>query len=164
MKRQEFINELRIALQGQVDQATINDNISYYETYIMQEARKGSSEEEVTERLGSPRLIAKTIIDDYRAEGGKNTRKSSYADNTTYSSQYNNYYNNSYNDNNENSGKRRTIHIESRSKVMAVTAIIALIVIVFGIIALIAGVISLLAPILIPILLILLVIRLLSRK
>lgn len=63
MTRQEFLQELRIALQGEISQAAINEHIRYYENYIIEESRKGKSEEEVIAQLGSPRLIAKTLID-----------------------------------------------------------------------------------------------------
>ena len=63
MTRQEFLQELRIALQGEVSQAAINEHIRYYENYIIEESRKGRSEEEVIAQLGNPRLIAKTLID-----------------------------------------------------------------------------------------------------
>lgn len=63
MTRQEFLQELRLALQGQLSQTAINENIRYYDNYIMEEVRKGSSEGAVVERLGNPRLIAKTLID-----------------------------------------------------------------------------------------------------
>ena len=63
MTRQEFLREWQIALQGEIDQAAVNENIRFYDNYIMEESRKGKSEEEVTAQLGSPRLIAKTLID-----------------------------------------------------------------------------------------------------
>lgn len=160
MTRQEFIDELRIALQGQVDQATINDSVSYYETYIIQESRKGRSEDEVIEGLGSPRLIAKTIIDDYQAGGAKRR----HSNQGSYNSNYNRDYSSENYTSREDEGYGRTIHLESKSKLLAITAIIAILVIVVGIIALVAGVISLLAPVLIPLLLILLAIRLFSRR
>jgi uncharacterized membrane protein len=46
-----------------VDSATINENLKYYEQYIMSEIRKGKTEEDVLAILGEPRLIAKTIIE-----------------------------------------------------------------------------------------------------
>lgn len=63
MTRKEFLHELQVALQGEIDQAAVNENIRYYDNYIMEESRKGKSEEEVTAQLGNPRLIAKTLID-----------------------------------------------------------------------------------------------------
>lgn len=63
MTRAEFLEELRLALQGNVSQVHVNENLRYYENYIIEESRKGKTEEQVIEELGSPRLIARTIID-----------------------------------------------------------------------------------------------------
>lgn len=63
MTRQEFLHELRIALQGEISQSAVNEHINYYENYIIEESRKGRSEEEVIARMGNPRLIAKTLKD-----------------------------------------------------------------------------------------------------
>ena len=63
MTKQEFLHELQTALQGEIGQTSINENIKYYDSYIMEETRKGKTEEDVIERLGNPRLIAKTLID-----------------------------------------------------------------------------------------------------
>lgn len=65
MTRNLFLTELRIALQGQISQAQVNEQLEYYEKYIIEESRKGRTEEEVLESLGSPRLIAKTVIQMY---------------------------------------------------------------------------------------------------
>lgn len=63
MTREEFLTELRLALQGNIPQAKVNENLRYYENYIIEESRKGRTEEQVICDLGNPRLIAKTIID-----------------------------------------------------------------------------------------------------
>jgi hypothetical protein len=63
MSKFEFINTLKEALEGEVAQAVIDENLSYYRHYIDEEIRKGKSETEVLQQLGDPRLIAKTIID-----------------------------------------------------------------------------------------------------
>lgn len=63
MTRQEFLEELRISLQGEINQGRINEHLHYYDTYIMEESRKGKTEQQVLEELGNPRLIAKTLID-----------------------------------------------------------------------------------------------------
>lgn len=149
MTRQEFITELRTALEGQVSQAVLQDNINYYETYIMQESRKGRTEKEVLEELGNPRLIAKTIIDSTPEEG---TRQ-----------EYHSYQEESYERTPEFSFNGRA-YSGWKAKAMKWTTIIALVGIVIGIVALVAGVISLLAPILVPLLIIILVVRILSRK
>ncbi len=78
MTKQEFLEGLQTALAGEVPSSVLNDNLRYYEEYIVTEMRKGKSEEEVMEMLGDPRLIARTIID---TTNGNNT---AYADTIDY--------------------------------------------------------------------------------
>ena len=73
MRKTEFLQELREALDGEVSVSVIQSNISYYDQYISQEAAKGRREEEVIEEIGSPRLIAKTIIDSSEGAGAVRT-------------------------------------------------------------------------------------------
>jgi hypothetical protein len=63
MNKYEFIDRLKVALEGEVSEITINENITYYSNYIDNEVNKGKSESMVLQELGDPRLIAKTIID-----------------------------------------------------------------------------------------------------
>lgn len=63
MTKQQFIQELSECLLNEVDAQEYNNSIQYYTNYIENEVRSGKTEEEVTTALGSPRLIAKTIID-----------------------------------------------------------------------------------------------------
>ena len=58
MSREEFLTELRKALQGRVSQQAVNDNLLYYEEYILTESHKGKTEAEVIAELGNPRLLA----------------------------------------------------------------------------------------------------------
>ena len=84
MTRQEFIQELELALQGQLSQAAVNDNIRYYDNYIKEEVRKGNTEQAVIERLGNPRLIAKTLIDttdQYHRAAGREYHGENYGKN-----------------------------------------------------------------------------------
>lgn len=73
MSREEFLTELRKALQGRVSQQTVNDNLRYYEDYILAESHKGKTEAEVIAELGNPRLLAKSIIDAENATTEKAT-------------------------------------------------------------------------------------------
>ena len=73
MSREEFLTELRKALQGRVSQQTVNDNLRYYEEYILTESHKGKTEAEVIAELGNPRLLAKSIIDAENATTEKTT-------------------------------------------------------------------------------------------
>ena len=88
MNKQEFIDKLRAALNGNVSPNLVIENVNYYEDYINTEIRKGRTEEEVLQSLGDPRLIARTIIEtngqdaqtDYRETGyqGADYRSTGY--------------------------------------------------------------------------------------
>ena len=78
MTREEFLKELRIALQGRISQSQVNEQLHYYENYIMEESRKGKTEEEVIAEIGNPRLVAKTLIDLYGDEMYQNNDHGMY--------------------------------------------------------------------------------------
>lgn len=63
MSKEEFLRELEEALAGDVPEAVIRDNVSYYGSYLSQEMAKGRSVEEVVDEIGEPFIIAKTIIE-----------------------------------------------------------------------------------------------------
>lgn len=63
MTQIEFVTELEQALRGNVEERIIQENVRYYNDYISEQRAAGKSEEEIFASLGSPRLIAKTIID-----------------------------------------------------------------------------------------------------
>ncbi len=63
MTKEEFLDELRSSLSGNVSANVINDNLNYYENFIDTQLRKGRGMDEILEELGSPRLLAKTITD-----------------------------------------------------------------------------------------------------
>lgn len=63
MSRTEFLQGLKSELEGRVPYSIIQENLRYYDTYIMEETAKGQTEDEVIESLGGPRLIARTIVD-----------------------------------------------------------------------------------------------------
>ncbi|MGN1172063.1 MAG: DUF1700 domain-containing protein, partial [Lachnospiraceae bacterium] len=62
MKRAEFIQTLRRSLSGKMNHQAVNEHIEYYENYFDTELAHGNTEDEILERLGDPRLIAKTIL------------------------------------------------------------------------------------------------------
>ena len=63
MRKSEFLQELKEALQGEVSGGVLQENLRYYDNYITQETAAGRREEDVIDEIGSPRLIARTIID-----------------------------------------------------------------------------------------------------
>ena len=86
MNRVEFIRQLRIALSGSVNYNIVEENVRYYEDYIDMEIRKGKSEGQVLAELGSPRLIAKTIIETNKTA---ETDNAAYDDNTAFTEEKN---------------------------------------------------------------------------
>ena len=68
MTKNEFIRELREALDGTVFPSVVEDNIRYYESYFRSQISQGKTEQEVCDELGSPRLLAKSIAE---ANGGQ---------------------------------------------------------------------------------------------
>ena len=62
MTKQEFLDELKSALAGEVPANVVMDSYSYYADYIDSEVRKGRSEESILDELGKPSLIARSII------------------------------------------------------------------------------------------------------
>lgn len=63
MSKYDFINILKVSLEGEASEKIINENTEYYSNYIDNEIAKGKKETEVLQQLGDPRLIAKTIIE-----------------------------------------------------------------------------------------------------
>ena len=61
MNKEEFLNILRQSLSGEVANQIIDQNVRYYDSYIS--AQTLQEEAEIIDRLGDPRLIAKTIIE-----------------------------------------------------------------------------------------------------
>ena len=68
MTKEQFIMELEQCLQGEVSAYELSDSLTYYRQYFEDEIRNGKSEEQVVEELGSPRLIARSIIDAHGIE------------------------------------------------------------------------------------------------
>ncbi|MFP3155875.1 DUF1700 domain-containing protein [Lachnospiraceae bacterium ZAX-1] len=81
MAKEEFLHELQVALQREIPQAQLNEQLHYYDNYIMEESRKGRSESQVIEDLGNPRLIAKTLID--TANTTKESNQTAYEEDFT---------------------------------------------------------------------------------
>ena len=63
MTKREFLEELKEVLSEQLPQNQVAEHVSYYMNYIEEQKQSGSSEEEVLNMLGDPRLIARTILD-----------------------------------------------------------------------------------------------------
>lgn len=72
MDKQEFLDKMRLYLNGKVSADTVTETVRYYEEYINNQVRLGNSMQEVMEALGDPRLIARTIVETSgRQNGGR---------------------------------------------------------------------------------------------
>ena len=152
MTKQEFLEELQAALQGELSQSRINEHLRYYDNYIAGEAAKGRSEHQVTEELGSPRLIAKTLIDTAgRSEGAYG--REAYSADTDPQKQPEKGLHADY------SEKGLELRY-GKFKLNSWYGKLLLLVIVIAIIVVVAKVVAFLLPIVVPVLLVLLVLSL----
>ena len=90
MTKEQFMMELEQSLQGEVSAYELSDSLTYYRQYFEDEIRNGKSEEDVIRELGSPRLIARSIIDAHGNEGAA-SGNSGYADSDYREGSYNNH-------------------------------------------------------------------------
>lgn len=63
MDKDEFLDRLRLSLNGRIAPETVDSTLDYYDEYISSEMQEGKTETEVMEALGDPRLIARTIAE-----------------------------------------------------------------------------------------------------
>lgn len=68
---EDFFKELEDALKGEVSEYEYRDAIVYYRGYFLEQMALGKSETEIINQLGSPRLIARSIIDAHGIEEEK---------------------------------------------------------------------------------------------
>jgi uncharacterized membrane protein len=156
MNKAEFLAILRQALSGEVTNAVIEQNIRYYDEYIS--TQSAQDESEIIERLGDPRLIAKTIIEAEKAAKEKSRYSWSSTDYREHAAEADEEYR-------ENVGGngRRTVftNLKWYHKLFVVLGVILL----FVVIALIGRlVIGFLFAFGLPILIILLVMSLFRRR
>ena len=144
MSRTIFLNGLKDALQGELDAIEISKQLSFYEQYIEDEVKKGRREADILEELGSPRLIARTIIE---------TKGS----NKSYGSSY---YEQREEKENENHSSGTKLMFE-RSGTFALILGILIVIIVIGFVF---SIVTTLAPIVIPLFIISFVISFLRKK
>ena len=158
MTREEFLKKLKEALENDLSGRIVQENVSYYESYIIEEIRKGRTESEVIEELGDPWIIARSIID--MAEGEPGTREAYYESAKSSSRQETKA--DRYAGGMGNNGNIHVFSMDSWWKKLLV--ILGVIGIFLIIIAVIGGIFSLLMPIIVPVLCIALIFRLISGR
>ena len=70
MRQEEFLKIFQEALTGKVSDRIIQENVTYYRSYMEREISSGKTEEEVLQMLGDPRLLAKTIEESNKFANG----------------------------------------------------------------------------------------------
>lgn len=156
MSKEEFLNGLKQALQGEVPASVIQENLRYYSQYISEETGRGTPEREVLEAIGDPRLIARTIIDStVGVDGAGQGTWSAYE--STYDEQGSPAY--------EKAGGRQSgsFHYYDLNKWYWKLLLGVIVVgVLFLVLAIVGGIFSLLVPLL-PILIIVYIIMVLTR-
>ena len=157
MTKNDFLEKLRLALNGKVSASLVQENMTYYNEYIDAQIHMGRSEQEVMDMLGDPRLIARTIVE---TNGTETVEENSYSNRNSYDeasyggvendTAHSRYYNNHQGHGNEL--KVRTLPGWLWT-IIVVLIIICLISFVFS-------VISFLLPIVLPVLVILFFVKL----
>lgn len=79
MTKEQFFEELESCLAGEVSSYELADSLAYYRQYVAEEMQQGKSEQAVIDSLGSPRLIAKSIIDARGTGNDAETPRDTYA-------------------------------------------------------------------------------------
>lgn len=148
MTRQEFLDKLKLALNGKVSPSQVEEHLRFYEDYINMEVRKGMEEEEVLASLGDPRLIARTIVE---TTGGGRTSEEQTSRGNEYGESADGRY-----------GKEDEVATSSKyelSKVPSWVWLVLAILIIIVILSIVFSVISALLPFVLPILLVVLVVK-----
>lgn len=137
MKKEEFLQGLTVALTNEVPPEIVRENLRYYEDYIREEMGKGRSENEIMEELGSPRLIARTIIDTTPGSGSYIDRDNAAAGGFTGTDSRESY---------QQSGSVR--HYDLNKWYWKLLALVILIAVITLILMIVGGILSLVIPML----------------
>lgn len=149
MTKKEFLDKLRLALNGKVSVDVVTDTLNYYEDYINTEVRLGKSEEDVMRLLGDPRLIAKTTIETSGKRESSGSRE--HRESGTYSS---------YSGQDGEEGDNEYGHSIRRFHFPGWIWLVVVLLIVLLVISVVFKVIAFFLPVLFPILLVLFLIKL----
>ena len=63
MTKREFLDNLRMQLEGELSPSQIEGHLHYYDEYISEATAAGRRESDVLDELGSPVFIAKTLLE-----------------------------------------------------------------------------------------------------
>lgn len=142
MTKAEFLDTLRMKLTGEVSASEMENTIRYYDEYISEAVNSGKAEAQVLEELGSPLLIARTIIDTSSMQEENAGRKR---------------YDGSQGTAEEPRVKFHQVDLHSW------TARLVLVLVVFVILALVFSILRVLVPVLLPLLLLWLIVTIIRN-
>lgn len=148
MEKREFLEKLARALAGQVPQTVIEENLSYYDRYLSEEAAKGKTMHQVLEELGDPRLIAKSIID---ANGGGSNMAGVYEDESSSFDGFEAYQE----EREPGAGRFRSFHLNGFWAMLLIIVVFSLVLVLVG--TILGGIFLLIRPFILPLLIIWLV-------
>lgn len=152
MNRQEFLNTLRSQLSGAISSREVEENIRYYDEYIRDAVENGKSESQILNEIGSPFLIARTIIE-----------TSNKANGAGYQSQgQGSSYQQDDNDNRRPESSFRSFNLQTGvPKWLIITGVVVILVVILSILG---SAIAILSRFFIPIVVIVLVIALVKGR
>ena len=147
MTKQEFLEMMRLALNGKVSSSLVMENLDYYEDYINMEVRKGEKEEDVLAKLGDPRLLARTIAETSGAGNGQSAEYAGEGMRYERSEEY------------RPDSRGRQFWLKVLSKVPLWGWLIAVLLIVMVVLSVAFSIIGAILPVLLPILLVLFLVK-----
>ncbi len=158
MGKQEFIDRLKVALNGSLASSTVAEHVRYYDDYIRAEMQKGKSEEAVMASLGDPRLIARTIIQ-------TNTIEDGWQEGSHQGGTQREYDQEGYQSGYGSGGFKQTMRQEQgqvsrQFRIPGWVWILAVILILVFILSAIMSVLSFLAPVIIPVVVVVFLVKL----
>ena len=148
MTIKDFLIELEQALEGEIPVDEIKSNIRYYESYMQNQSNQ-KTEEEITNALGDPRLIARTIIDTYQMNHGSSrhytyeydTANSSTSNTSSYSTSDYQQQSQSTNHNERYTNRNTKVHTFRMPGWLLTVIIILILAVVFNIVFWIGGIV-----------------------
>lgn len=152
MTKSEFLAQLRQALQENVSSRTVQENMDYYDQYIIEETAKGRSEQEVLDTLGDPWILARTIID---ANDGTDQE-------TVYESEGGAYHSNQGNGYGQRQSGMHVFGLDTWWKKLLL--ILSVVMVVMLVVSIVSGLVGLFVRYFWPILIVMLVIRLVGGR
>ncbi len=156
MSKEEFLRILRMKISGSMSPLEVESQVDYYRAYIEGEVMKGKSEEEVTQNLGDPSLIAKTLTSAMK----RAQEEYSYQENNSEANEYNN---NNYNQ--TNSKKSKVVQMGGAGCIaMLVIAVLIIILLVVLIIKFSFTIIGILWPVILVLVIAGLIFGLIRRR